>query len=164
MRGEWISGADAFAALAEPWRALEQDHPFADHVWLTTWYAAFADGGVPRVALAWRGDELAAAFPLLARGRRLETAANYHSPLFAVPAADAEARAAVVAAALAHGLAHHDAGRPTEALWWWQYSYLADWGDRAGMAVRVLQTLLAHIRLDADADVVGEAEFDALHS
>ncbi|MHA7126250.1 DUF5063 domain-containing protein [Janibacter indicus] len=71
---------------------------------------------------------------------------------------------AVVAAALAHGLAHHDAGRPTEALWWWQYSYLADWGDRAAMAVRVLQTLLAHIRLDADADVVGEAEFDALHS
>ena len=70
----------------------------------------------------------------------------------------------VVAAALAHGLAHHDAGRPTEALWWWQYSYLADWGDRAAMAVRVLQTLLAHIRLDADADVVGEAEFDALHS
>jgi hypothetical protein len=71
---------------------------------------------------------------------------------------------AVVAAALAHGLAHHDAGRPVEALWWWQYSYLADWGDRAAMAVRVLQTLLAHLRLDADADVVGEAEFDALHS
>ena len=68
-----------------------------------------------------------------------------------------------VAAALAHGLAHHEAGRPVEALWWWQYSYLADWGDRAAMAVRVLQTLLAHLRLDADADVVGEAEFDALH-
>ena len=70
---------------------------------------------------------------------------------------------AVVAAALAHGLAHHDAGRPVEALWWWQYSYLADWGDRAAMAVRVLQTLLAHLRLDADPEVVGEAEFDALH-
>ncbi|HBO53914.1 MULTISPECIES: DUF5063 domain-containing protein [Janibacter] len=71
---------------------------------------------------------------------------------------------AIIAAALAHGLAHHDAGRATEALWWWQYSYLADWGDRAAMAVRVLQTLLAHLRLDADADVVGEAEFDALNS
>lgn len=71
---------------------------------------------------------------------------------------------AIIAGALAHGLAHHDAGRATEALWWWQYSYLADWGDRAAMAVRVLQTLLAHLRLDADAEVVGEAEFDALNS
>lgn len=69
----------------------------------------------------------------------------------------------IVAGALTHGLAHHEAGRKTEALWWWQYSYLADWGDRAAMAVRVLQTLLAHLRLDADADVVGEAEFEALH-
>lgn len=71
---------------------------------------------------------------------------------------------AIIAGALTHGLAHHEAGRTTEALWWWQYSYLADWGDRAAMAVRVLQTLLAHLRLDADDDVVGEAEFDALHS
>lgn len=70
---------------------------------------------------------------------------------------------AIIAGALTHGLAHYEAGRPSEALWWWQYSYLADWGDRAAMAVRVLQTLLAHLRLDADADVVGEAEFDALH-
>ncbi|WP_338748682.1 DUF5063 domain-containing protein [Janibacter alittae] len=71
---------------------------------------------------------------------------------------------AIIAGALTHGLAHHEAGRTTEALWWWQYSYLADWGDRAAMAVRVLQTLLGHLRLDADDDVVGEAEFDALHS
>ncbi len=71
---------------------------------------------------------------------------------------------AIIADALTHGLAHHEAGRPTEALWWWQYSYLADWGDRASMATRVLQTLLGHLRLDADADVAGEAAFDALHS
>ncbi|WP_435200466.1 DUF5063 domain-containing protein [Janibacter sp. GS2] len=69
----------------------------------------------------------------------------------------------IIAGALTHGLAHHEAGRASEALWWWQYSYLSDWGDRAAMAVRVLQTLLAHLRLDADADLVGEAEFDALH-
>lgn len=70
---------------------------------------------------------------------------------------------AAIASGLSHGLAHHDAGRPTEALWWWQFSYLSDWGDRAAMAVRVLQTLLAHIRLDADDEVVAEAEFDALN-
>jgi hypothetical protein len=69
----------------------------------------------------------------------------------------------VVAAALAHGLRHHDAGRPSEALWWWQFSYLSDWGERAASALRVLQSLLGHIRLDADQETVSDAEFDALH-
>ena len=69
----------------------------------------------------------------------------------------------VIASALTHGLAHHAAGRSDEALWWWQFSYLADWGERAAMALRVLHSLLAHVRLDADADTVAEAEFDALH-
>ncbi len=68
-----------------------------------------------------------------------------------------------VVSALAHGLSHYEAGRPIEALWWWQFSYLSDWGERAAMAVRVVQTLLAHVRLDADAEIVSEAEFDALH-
>lgn len=68
-----------------------------------------------------------------------------------------------VAAALAHGLRHHEAGRPLEALWWWQFSYLSHWGERATSALRVVQTMLAHVRLDADAEVVAEAEFDALH-
>ena len=70
---------------------------------------------------------------------------------------------AVVAGALSHGLRHHDAGRHSEALWWWQFSYLSDWGERAASALRVLQSLLGHIRLDADAESVAEAEFDALH-
>lgn len=69
----------------------------------------------------------------------------------------------VVASALAHGLRHYEEGRILEALWWWQFSYLSDWGERAASALRVLQALLAHIRLDADADAVAEAEFDALH-
>ncbi len=69
----------------------------------------------------------------------------------------------VIASALTHGLAHHEAGRAVEALWWWQFSYLSDWGERAAMTVRVLQSLLAHIRLDADSDTVAEAEFDALN-
>jgi hypothetical protein len=69
----------------------------------------------------------------------------------------------VVASALAHGLRHHEEGRVLEALWWWQFSYLSDWGERAASALRVIQALLAHIRLDADADLVSEAEFDALH-
>ena len=70
---------------------------------------------------------------------------------------------AVVASALAHGLQHFDAGRVSEALWWWQFSYLSDWGERAASALRVLQSLLGHIRLDADVETVADAEFDALH-
>ena len=70
---------------------------------------------------------------------------------------------AVVASALAHGLQHFDAGRVSEALWWWQFSYLSDWGERAASALRVLQSLLGHIRLDADEETVADAEFDALH-
>ena len=37
----------------------------------------------------------------------------------------------VISAALAQGRRHHDAGQDLEALWWWQYSYLANWGERA---------------------------------
>ena len=68
-----------------------------------------------------------------------------------------------VASALAHGLRHYRAGRVDEALWWWQYSYLSEWGVRATSALRVLQTVLAHVRLDADPDTVADAEFEALH-
>lgn len=70
---------------------------------------------------------------------------------------------AVVATSLAHGLVHHGAGRSVEALWWWQFGYLSDWGERAASALRVVHALLAHLRLDADPDLVAEAEFDALH-
>lgn len=68
-----------------------------------------------------------------------------------------------VALALTHGLKHFAAGRRTEALWWWQFSYLSTWGDRAMASMRALQSILSHVRLDADDEAVGEAEFDALH-
>ena len=68
-----------------------------------------------------------------------------------------------VAAALVHGLRHFEAGRVDEALWWWQFSYLSSWGERAASALRVLQSVLSHLRLDADADTVADAEFEALH-
>ena len=49
------------------------------------------------------------------------------------------------------------------ALWWWQYSYLANWGERASAVLRVLQGVLGHLRLDVDDEVAAEAEFHALH-
>ncbi len=68
-----------------------------------------------------------------------------------------------VAADLVHGLRHYRDGRVDEALWWWQYSYLATWGMRASSALRVLQSMLGHLRNDVDDETAGEAEFDALH-
>ena len=68
-----------------------------------------------------------------------------------------------IASAPSHGLSHYEEGRTLEALWWWQFSYLSHWGERAAAALRVVQTLLAHVRLDADPDAVSEAQFDALH-
>lgn len=69
-----------------------------------------------------------------------------------------------IAADLAHGLRHHEAGRAVEALWWWQFSYLSSWGERCASAIRILHGLLAHVRLDADEEAVMEAELAALHA
>lgn len=69
-----------------------------------------------------------------------------------------------VAADLTHGLRHFDAGAVTEALWWWQFSYLSSWGERAAAALRAVLALLAHVRLDIDEEVAMEAEMAALHT
>ena len=55
-----------------------------------------------------------------------------------------------IAASLAHGLRHHKAGRVSEALWWWQFSYVASWGAEASATLRALQSVVAHDRLDSD--------------
>ncbi len=67
-----------------------------------------------------------------------------------------------IAGALAQGLKHYELGGPLEALWWWQFSYLSDWGARATSVLRIVQSILAHLRLDVDDDVAAEAEYDAL--
>jgi hypothetical protein len=54
-----------------------------------------------------------------------------------------------IAADLVHGLRHFDAGRVDESLWWWQFTYLNHWGTHAGAALRALQSVVAHTRLDA---------------
>jgi len=54
-----------------------------------------------------------------------------------------------VAADLLHGLQHYRAGHSLEALWWWQFSYLSHWGNHASTTLRALQSVVAHVRLDA---------------
>jgi Domain of unknown function (DUF5063) len=55
---------------------------------------------------------------------------------------------AAIAADLIHGLQHYRAGRPLEALWWWQYSYVSHWGTHGTAALRALHAVLAHATLD----------------
>lgn len=69
-----------------------------------------------------------------------------------------------IAADLCHGREHYRAGELTEAMWWWQFSYLSSWGERSAAALRVLLALLSHVRLDADDEQVMEAEMAALHA
>jgi len=57
-----------------------------------------------------------------------------------------------VTADLIHGLQHFRAGRAIEALWWWQFSYVSHWGTHAGAALRALQSVVAHARLDVSAE------------
>jgi len=53
---------------------------------------------------------------------------------------------------LLHGLQHYRAGHPTEALWWWQFSYLSNWGSTGSSALRALHSVVSHVRLDAEID------------
>ena len=53
---------------------------------------------------------------------------------------------------LLHGLQHYRAGRASEALWWWQFSYLSNWGSTASSALRALHSVVSHVRLDTPID------------
>ena len=53
---------------------------------------------------------------------------------------------------LLHGLQHYRAGRSTEALWWWQFSYLSNWGGVASSVLRALHSVVSHVRLDTEMD------------
>ena len=61
-----------------------------------------------------------------------------------------------VVADLDNGLRHYRRGDVAEALWWWQYSYVNNWGNLAGAALNALLMVVAHDRLDVD--VIDEHE------
>ena len=67
-----------------------------------------------------------------------------------------------IATDLANGLRHFRSGDVDEALWWWQFSYVASWGGNASAVLRALQSVVAHDRLDADfeseSDQIAAAE------
>ena len=57
-----------------------------------------------------------------------------------------------IASDLEHGLRHYRSGDVAEALWWWQFSYVSNWGNLAGAALNALLSVVAHDRLDADIE------------
>ncbi|KRB80545.1 hypothetical protein ASE01_02405 [Nocardioides sp. Root190] len=63
---------------------------------------------------------------------------------------------ASIAADLAIGVRHYDAGDVEEALWWWQFSYVSAWGTLAGSSMKALLSVVAHDRLDVDLDTTQE--------
>ena len=61
-----------------------------------------------------------------------------------------------IALDLENGLRHYRNGNVSEALWWWQFSYVSSWGNLAGATLNALLSVVAHDRLDAEIE--GEEE------
>ena len=57
---------------------------------------------------------------------------------------------ASIVADLENGLRHFRRGDLDEALWWWQFSYVNNWGNLAGAVLNALLMVIAHDRLDAE--------------
>ena len=82
---ELITTRERLAALDVPWRLLCEStgaDVFQSHAWITAWSnSATGRGNRLRIAIAWRGDELVAALPLVIRPgflyRGLEWASEY---------------------------------------------------------------------------------------
>ena len=66
-----------------------------------------------------------------------------------------------IASDLENGLRHFRLGNVEEALWWWQFSYVASWGNLAGAALNALLSVVAHDRLDVDTPL-DEVEVEQL--
>ena len=60
---------------------------------------------------------------------------------------------ASIATDLDTGLRHYRNGHVTEALWWWQFSYVSNWGNLAGAALNALLSVVSHDRLDVEVDL-----------
>lgn len=57
---------------------------------------------------------------------------------------------ASVVTELEYGLRHFRRGDVDEALWWWQFSYVNNWGTLASAVLRALLSVVAHDRLDTE--------------
>ena len=67
-----------------------------------------------------------------------------------------------VASDLENGLRHYRLGNTAEALWWWQFSYVSNWGNLGGALLNALLSIVTHDRLDVEftgeSDEIAAAE------
>jgi CelD/BcsL family acetyltransferase involved in cellulose biosynthesis len=102
-RLEWITDPARFRELEPDWDQLAELHrtPFLRHRWIRSWWDTF--GGRRRLAIIalWERDELAALFPVAAKGRNLAGLAGPAAPEFRPFGRSPSAVRAVVDAALA---------------------------------------------------------------
>jgi CelD/BcsL family acetyltransferase involved in cellulose biosynthesis len=101
LRVEWVETTDRLLELREPWNVLSRPErmPSLRHEWFVAWWLAFGGRRRLRTPVVWRGDELAAVFPLFAHGGRLVALANGHTieyrPFGDAAAVETAARAAL---------------------------------------------------------------------
>lgn len=63
-----------------------------------------------------------------------------------------------IATDLENGLRHYRLGNVSEALWWWQFSYVSSWGNLGGAALNALLSVVSHDRLDTEPLVEEEEQ------
>jgi hypothetical protein len=68
---------------------------------------------------------------------------------------------ASIVADLENGLRHFRRGDVHEALWWWQFSYVNNWGNLAGAILNALLSVVAHDRLDTEPFTGEDEELQA---
>jgi hypothetical protein len=68
---------------------------------------------------------------------------------------------ASIVADLENGLRHFRRGDVDEALWWWQFSYVNNWGNLAGAILNALLSVVAHDRLDTEPFTGEDEEIQA---
>lgn len=103
-RVEWIEEPDRLTGtpVAAAWDRLADraGTPFSRSAWFSCWWGAFGPPTALSVCALWRGEELAAVLPLARRGRRLQSLANLHTPMFQPLARDPAGLRKIVGAAL----------------------------------------------------------------
>lgn len=126
LYGEWDALADRMGAP-----------PFLRPGWFAAWWRAFG-GGELKLLVARRDGRLSGVFPLYRHGSKLQSASNWHTPVFGVLAEDDETRSTLV-----HELFEHHPRRAALAFLEPQESEQAEWDEAAKAAgYRVLTRTL----------------------
>jgi CelD/BcsL family acetyltransferase involved in cellulose biosynthesis len=96
MRLECHAGIDSVAAEWDELALRLDAPPWLRPAWFEAWHAAFGNGVELQVFATRAAGRLSGVLPMLRRGRRLFSPANWHSPAFGPLASDPEAQRGLV--------------------------------------------------------------------